>query len=101
MLCPTPDEIENLKQFIYFSTLIDCEESSTNYTESLISKARTAFNKLSKVWSSNQYRRKTMLRIYQSDVVSLLMSGSEHWKISKRDGDKLNAFRIRCLQCGK
>ena len=38
----------------------------------------------------NQYSRKTKLKIYRSNVLSILMYGAECWKINKRDGNKIN-----------
>jgi len=37
----------------------------------------------------SQYSRRTNTRIYKSNVLSVLLYGSECWKISKKDGDSL------------
>jgi len=77
------------QQFYYLGSIIDSQESSTANINSGIGKVRKAFYQLRKAWASNQYSRWTKTRIYQSNVLSVLLYGSQCWKISKKDGDRL------------
>ena len=61
-------------------------------------KARGAFNKLKKIWISNNILRKTKWRLYKTLVVPVLLYESETWKIDKGDDKAGNIFRNRCLQ---
>lgn len=36
--------------------------------------------------------------MYKSNVLSVLMYGTECWKVNRQDGDRLNAFHNRCLR---
>ena len=38
------------------------------------------------------------MKIFQSNVLSVLLYGAECWSINKSDGDRLNAFQRRCLR---
>ena len=63
-----------------------------------LSKARGAFNKLKKIWISNNISRKTKLRLYKTLVVPVLLYGSEIWKMNKGDDKAVNVFHNRCLR---
>ena len=51
-----------------------------------------AFSRLKNIWKSKQYSLKTKVCIYNSNVKSLLLYGSECWRIVKRNINKINAF---------
>ena len=53
---------------------------------------------MKKVWASNQFSRSTKLRLFKSNVLSVLMYGAQCWKVSKWDGDRINAFHNKCLR---
>ena len=50
------------------------------------------------MWTSSQYRKKTKLRIFKSNVMSVLIYGAECWKVNQNDGQRLNTFHNRCLR---
>ena len=66
--------------------------------ENRISKGRNAYRQLNKVWSNNKIKRTTKLRLYKSLVLSVLIYGSETWKMTKVDERKLNTFQTKCLR---
>ena len=43
-------------------------------------------------------KKKTKLRIYKSNVMSVLLCGAECWKVNQNDGQRLNTFHYRCLR---
>ena len=92
MIIINEEELENVSTFTYLDSEIKCEESSTADINCRIGKARSAFITMGAIWVSNQYGRGTKLRLYKSNVLSVLMYGAECWKVNKRDGDRLNAF---------
>ena len=63
-----------------------------------IQKARQAFLNLSRVWSNRGIREKTKIRIFNSNVKSILLYGSETWRINKSTLGRLQAFKNRCLR---
>ena len=77
---------------------MDADKGSTANISARLKKTRAAYYKLRKVWASSQYRRKTKLRIYKSNVMSVLLYGAECWKVNQNDGQRLNTFHNRCLR---
>ena len=63
-----------------------------------LSKARNAFRMLNNVWKSSQYSIKLKLRLYQSCVISTLLYGSECWRMTESDLNKLSTFHTKNLR---
>ena len=77
---------------------MDADKGSTADISARLKKAISACYKLRKVWASSQNRRKTKIRIYKSNVMSVLLYGAECWKVNQNDGQRLNTFHNRCLR---
>jgi len=92
------EEIKNVSTFTYLSSENERQESSTEDINCRIGKVRSTFPSMRATWASNTYCRGTKLRLYKSNVLSVLMYGVECWKVSKRDGGRLNAFHNRSLR---
>ena len=45
-----------------------------------------------------QYSKSTKLKLYQSCVLSTLLYGSECWRMTEVDLEKLSAFHTKCLR---
>ena len=63
-----------------------------------MTKANGAFSMLKTIWKSDRYSEKTKIRIYNSNVKSVLLYGSETWRDNVQDMKKLDAFHNRCLR---
>ena len=63
-----------------------------------LGKARGAFARLQPIWKSNQYSLKTKVRLYNSNVKSVLLYSSECWCVIKSDMSKLESFHNGCLR---
>ena len=50
--------------------------------QSRLGKARGAFARLQPIWKSKQCSLKTKLRLYNSKVKSVLLYGSECWRVA-------------------
>ena len=59
-----------------------------------VKKARTAFLKLKSVWSSNSISLATKLRLFKSLMKTVLMYGSETWKMNQNDNRKIDVLKI-------
>ena len=92
------DDVETVDSFTYLGSVMDADKGSTADISPRLKKARAAYYKLRKVRASSQYRRKTKLRIYKSNVMSVLLYGAECWKVNQNDGQRLNTFHNRCLR---
>ena len=63
-----------------------------------LNKGRAAFAQLQPIWKSNNYSLRTKLKLYNSNVKSVLLYGSECWRIIESDMKKVEAFHNSCLR---
>ena len=70
-------DIEDVEEFVYLGAKVCKEGGGMKDLKNRLSKARGAFNKLKKIWISNNISRKTKLRLYKTLVVPVLLYGSE------------------------
>ena len=65
--------IEEVKRFIYLSSKITSDDDCSTDVKSRLAKAQDAFVKLKPVMKSSKYKIKTKLRIFQSNVLCVLL----------------------------
>ena len=92
------EPLEHIEEFTYLGSVISTDNSAQKDIKARLNKARCAFSRLKNIWKSKQYSLKTKVRIYNSNVKSVLLYGSECWRIVKRDINKVNAFHNSCLR---
>ena len=66
--------------------------------ERRLAKARGAFLRLNKIWSSGNIGRHTKIMLFKTLVLTVLLYGCETWKLTKRDEKKIDAFQFKCLR---
>ena len=66
--------------------------------KSKIGKARTTFNILNNIWKTKNISLNTKLKIFNSNVKSELLYGSETWKTTNTITSKLQTFINHCLR---
>ena len=66
--------------------------------EKRICKARGAFGMMCPIWRNSTLRRQTKIRLFKSNVLSVLLYGSSSWKITQKETSKLQVFVNRCLR---
>ncbi|CAH8289053.1 unnamed protein product, partial [Heterobilharzia americana] len=64
-----------------------------------IVKARQAFISLKPVWRSSALSVRNKIRIFNTNVKSVLLYGSETWRVTKGISNKLQTFINNCLRC--
>ena len=74
------------------------EGGASEDKKSRLQKARNAFLSLDQVWKSCTYSVNTKVKMYNSNVKSILMYGSECWKMTAADIKNCEAFQNRCLR---
>ena len=92
------EPFENVDDFTYLGSIISKENGVKKDISARLNKARGAFSRLRNIWKSKQFKLKTKLRIYNSNVKSVLLYGSECWRVVKEEMNKLNAFHNGCLR---
>ena len=86
-------EIEEI-DILHISTngIIDMEISIR------LAMAAQAFNKLGKIWKSSSLQLRTKLKLYKSNVCSVLLYAAETWKTNAKIESRLRGFEGRCLR---
>ncbi|XP_056021989.1 uncharacterized protein LOC130054914 [Ostrea edulis] len=70
---------------------------TTEYIRRRTGHARSAYNKLIAFWNNSQIGKKTKIRLFNSNVVSVLLYSNETWKMTKGDEQVLDTFLHKSL----
>ena len=92
------ENLKQVKKFTYLGSVIHSEEGAKADITNRINKARNAFMSLINIWKSKQYSLKTKIKLYNSNVKSVLLYGSECWRVVKNEMALLNSFHNTCLR---
>ena len=92
------EEVEDVNKFVYLGVTLTKSGGGMGDMENRISKGRNAYTQLIKIWNSNKIKRTTKLKLCKSLVLSVLLYGSETWKMTKGDERKLNTFQMKYLR---
>jgi hypothetical protein len=92
------EPIELVKAFTYLGSVVTEEGGAEEDIKSRLGKARRTFAQLNSVWRSRQFRVVSKLKIYQSCVVSVLLYGSECWRMTQQDSAALSSCHTSCLR---
>jgi len=91
-------EIEEVDEFTYLGSKISGSGGTEEDIKARIRKAQHSFMMLRPVWRSTALSRKTKLRLFSSNVESVLLYGSETWRVTSYGSNKIQAFINRCLR---
>ena len=92
------EPLEEVKDFKYLGSYISSDSNIDKEVSTRIGLAAQAFKKLNNIWKSTTLSTKTKLRIYQSNVRSVLLYASETWRTNNKLESKLRGFEGRCLR---
>ena len=90
--------VDDVKHFINLGTKVS-ETGGTN--EDILRRlghARLVYNKLKSVWNNNQFGGRTKMKLFKSNVLSVLLYDSETWKMTKSDEKILDTFLHKCIR---
>ena len=90
--------IEEVDEFCYLGSIIAKDGGADSDVMSRIKKARQSFGSLNSVWRSTQISRHLKLKLFKSNVLSVLLYGSETWKVTATSTQKLQVFVNKCLR---
>lgn len=90
--------IEEVDRFTYLGSIVSKTEGTDEDVKARINKARQAFATLRPVWRSKNLSCRTKLRLFNSNVKSVLLSGAETWRCTKKLDHKLQVFINTCLR---
>ena len=84
--------------FTYLGSTVRSDGGANTDIKQRLSKARAAFNNLQAVWKSGQYTIRTKLKLYNSCILPILFYGSECWRMTEADQQKLSTFHTKSLR---
>ena len=90
--------MEAVEEFIYLGSVISTDNCAEKDIKNRINKAKGSYAMLRPIWNSREYSRKTKVKIFKSNVLSVLLYGSETWRMTEKDLKKLETFQNRCLR---
>ncbi|CAH8553174.1 unnamed protein product [Heterobilharzia americana] len=91
----------NLKEvtsFTYLGSTVSTTGGTDEDVKVRIGKARQAFISLKPVWRSSALSMRNKIRIFNTNVKSVLLYGSETWRVTKGISNKLQTFINNCLR---
>ena len=92
------EPLEDVDKFSYLGSIINKQGGVEEDVKTRIQKARLAFISLTKIWACKTISRKTKIRLFNSNVKTVLLYGSETWRMTKSTQQKLQSFTNRCLR---
>eukprot|EP00064_Thunnus_orientalis_P023677 superscaffoldBa00009203_g23931 len=92
------EAIEDMEHFTYLGSNISKNGGADRDIKARISKAQVAFKMLRPIWLSKQLSNNTKLRIFNTNVKTVLLYGSEIWKTTEGLTSKIQVFVNKCLR---
>lgn len=92
------EQIDEVESYCYLGSIISRDGGAGMCVANRIKKARQAFGMLNALWNSNRISRKLKLRFFRSNVLSVLLYGSETWKTTSSITQSLQVFVNKCLR---
>ncbi|VDP59103.1 unnamed protein product [Schistosoma curassoni] len=90
-------DFEDVKTFTYLRSVIDEHGGSDADVKEWIGKARAAYLQLKNIWNSKQLSVNTNVRIFNTNVKTVLLYGVETWTTTKAIIQKIQMFINSCL----
>ncbi|VDP75376.1 unnamed protein product [Schistosoma mattheei] len=92
------EHLENVKTFIFLGSIINEHGRSDADVKALIGKARAVYLQLKDIWNSKQFSTNTKVRIFNTNVTTVLLYGAETWRTTKAIIQKIKVFINSCLR---
>lgn len=91
-------DLPRTEQFTYLGSIVRQDGGAENDIKNRLNKARNTMRSMNNIWKSSQYSVHTKLKLYRSCVLPTLLYGSECWRMTKCDANKLSTFHTTCLR---
>nr|KAG5685489.1 hypothetical protein BaRGS_003382 [Batillaria attramentaria] len=92
------ESIREVESFVYLGSVVDGQGGTDRDVTARIGKARAAMVMLKNIWASKVVSIRTKLRIFNSNVKSVLLYGCETWRTTKTMQQKIQTFLNTCLR---
>ena len=92
-------QLDIVDSFNYLGSSITTEGGAERDIKVRIGKARSTFIRLGNIWKTTTFSTKTKLKLYNSCVLSVLLYGSECWRMTdKKKTSTDSSFHNTCLR---
>ncbi|VDP45953.1 unnamed protein product [Schistosoma margrebowiei] len=92
------EDLEDVKTFTYLGSITDEHGGSDADVRVRIGKARAAYLQLRNIWNSKQLSTNIKFRIFNKNVKTILLYGTETWRTTKAIIQKTQVFIKNCLR---
>ena len=93
------NRLDKIETFTYLVSIVNNHGGNAADVKAWIGKARVAFLQLKKnTWSARAIGTKSKFRIFNSNVKSIILYGSETWRTTKKTTRKVQTFMNNCLR---
>ncbi|VDO86790.1 unnamed protein product [Schistosoma margrebowiei] len=92
------EDLEDVKTFTYLGSIIDEQGESDADVRARIGKARGTYLQLKNISNSKQLSTNTKVRIFNTNVKTVLLYGAETWRTTKAIIQKIQVFINSCLR---
>ena len=86
------DSKRPVESFRYLGSIVDTRGGTDANVKTRISKARAAFHIFRNVWKSSIIGKTTKIRLFNTNVKSVLLYGAETWRMNKTTLKRINTF---------
>ena len=90
--------LEEVESFRYLGSIVDTRRGTEADVKTRIIKARAAFHILRNVWKSRVIGKTTKIRLFNTNVKSVLLFGAETWRMKKTTLKRIRTFVNQCLR---
>nr|KAG5711941.1 hypothetical protein BaRGS_026382 [Batillaria attramentaria] len=92
------EPIREVESFVYLGSVVDEQGGTDQDITAKISKARAAMVMLKNIWTSKVISTRTKLRIFNSNVKSVLLYRCETWRTTKTVQQKTGSIQVHSLK---
>ena len=92
------EDAEDVEQFTYLGSVVSRDDRTDRDIKSGIGKATSAFRTLRPIWTSQVISVKTKLRMFNTNVKSVLLYACDTWRMTKASTHKVQTFINKCLR---
>jgi len=89
--------IEDVDEFTYLEKTVSTKGGGTEDISAKLNRGRQTSRRLNKTWNSSVYSNRTKIKLFNALVPSVVLFGSQTWKMTKGDNKKTDVFQSKCL----
>ena len=90
--------LEEVEAFTYLGSVVDKQGGTDADVRARIGKARAVFVQLKNIWGSKELSLKAKVRLFNTNVKSVLLYGSETWRTTVTTIKRVQTFINTCLR---